>query len=246
MNIAGITDRGKIRRENQDAFYTWKGEGYALGLVCDGMGGAKAGNIASAIAARRFAEVVSSMPGRPEPRLTRAAELANVAVYQRAKSDDSCWGLGTTLVAGFASDTEAHIINIGDSRCYLIRDQVIRQVSRDHSLVQELVDLGRITPEQARIHPNRNIITRALGTERNVRGDLYVEPLNPGDRLLLCSDGLSNEVQDHEILELMQGTPEESCQKLLELALERNAPDNVTVVILEAERSETEQAEESA
>lgn len=238
MNIAGITDRGRVRRENQDAFYTWKGEGCAFGLVCDGMGGAQAGNVASAIAAQRFAQVVSTMPGAPEGRMKRALELANAAVYQRSRADWSCRGMGTTLVAAFAREDLAVILNVGDSRCYHITSQGIRQVSRDHSLVEELVQMGRLTPEEARTHPNRNIITRALGTEHEVRGDVFEVQLSPGERLLLCSDGLSNEVNDQELCSLMEESLEESCRALLQMALDRGAPDNVTVVLLEAEEQQ--------
>lgn len=236
MKIAGITHRGKVRRENQDAFYTWHRDSVAFGLVCDGMGGAQAGNVASAIAAERFAQVLSDMPGSPGPRLKRALELANTAVFQRARSDASCRGMGTTLVAAFVSGGEAHILNVGDSRCYRISGGRVRQVTQDHSLVEELVRMGRLSSLEAKTHPNRNIITRALGTEHQVRGDLFVERLEPGDRLLLCSDGLSNEVEDEELPALMRERLEESCEALLRLTLDRGAPDNVTVVLLEAEQ----------
>jgi protein phosphatase len=245
VKIAGITHRGQVRRENQDAFYTWKGEGVAFGLVCDGMGGARAGNVASAVAAQRFAQVLSAMPGQPEPRMKRALELANRAVFQRSRSDPGCRGMGTTLVAAFVSAGEAHILNVGDSRCYLISGSRVRQVTEDHSLVEELVRMGRITEEEARKHPNRNIITRALGTEHQVQGDLFLEQLSPGDRLLLCSDGLSNEVQTEELPSLMKESLEESCEGLLRLTLERGAPDNVTVVLLEAEEPEAAQEPEA-
>lgn len=234
MKIAGITHRGQVRRENQDAYYTWLGESVAFGMVCDGMGGAQAGNVASAIAAQRFAQVLSDMPGAPDQRLKRALELANTAVFQRSHSDPSCRGMGTTLVAAFVSCGEAHILNVGDSRCYRLSGDRVRQVSQDHSLVEELVRMGRLTEEEARVHPNRNIITRALGTEHQVRGDLFLERLKPGDRLLLCSDGLSNEVEPQELPSLMKESLEESCEALLQLALDRGAPDNVTVVLLEA------------
>lgn len=235
MNIWGITDRGKVRKQNQDAFYQWSNGVIGCALVCDGMGGALSGNIASAMAAQRFAEVISAAKGAPEQRMVQAVEEANTAVYNRSRQGSDCWGMGTTLVAAMTSEQEAHIINVGDSRCYHISGDQIWQVTRDHSLVEELVELGRITPEEAREHPNRNIITRALGTEATVQGDLYQEKLHPGDRLLLCSDGLSNEVTSREMLELMKdGTPKECCGRLLKLALERGAPDNVTAVIVEA------------
>lgn len=224
-----------MRKQNQDAFYQWSNGTIGCALVCDGMGGALSGNIASAMAAQRFAEVISAAKGAPEQRMVQAVEEANTAVYNRSRQGSDCRGMGTTLVAAMTSEREAHIINVGDSRCYHISGEQIWQVTRDHSLVEELVELGRITPEEAREHPNRNIITRALGTEATVQGDLYREKLRPGDRLLLCSDGLSNEVTSQEMLGLMkEGTPKECCGRLLELALERGAPDNVTAVIVEA------------
>lgn len=240
MKICGMTDSGKVRKQNQDAFYHWTDGNQGCVLVCDGMGGALSGNVASAMAAQRFAETVSAGEGTPEERLLRAEEKANQTVYTRSRQDYTCWGMGTTLVAALAKETEAHIINVGDSRCYLLSGGTIRQVTRDHSLVAELVAAGRLTPEEARTHPNRNIITRALGTESSVEADLFHETLAPGDRLLLCSDGLSNEVQDAELLALAgEGEPASCCEALLELALERGAPDNVTVVLLMAEGTET-------
>ncbi len=221
---------------NQDSFYRWTNGRTGLALVCDGMGGAKSGNVASAMAAQRFAEVLSVMDAPPVQRLQAAAEAANSNVYQRAIHDPDCYGMGTTLVSAFARDDMAYIINIGDSRCYHISKGDIWQVTRDHSLVAELVAMGRITPEEAQNHPNRNIITRALGTEATVSGDIYEEALKAGDCLLLCSDGLSNEVTPEEMLDILTNSPsDEWCSDLLELTLERGAPDNVTVVILEAD-----------
>jgi protein phosphatase len=232
MNIWGITDPGKVRKQNQDSFYQWNDDTYGCVVVCDGMGGAKAGNVASALAGQHFAEVVSQA-GEPDARLTKALAAANEAVYTRGKIDATCLGMGTTLVAALVKGQEAHIINVGDSRCYHVSQGTIRKVTRDHSWVETLVELGQLTPEEARTHPNRNIITRALGTEAKVEGDLYLETILPGDQLLFCSDGLSNEVRPEEMLEILQtSTPVASCDALLRLALERGAPDNVTVVVL--------------
>lgn len=235
MNIFGMTDQGMVRKQNQDSFFHWTDGEMGFAVVCDGMGGALSGNIASAMAAQRFAEVVGVLEAGPEERLTVGAEKANAAVYQRAQQDMNCWGMGTTLVAALALDHIAYVINIGDSRCYLLSKEEIRQVTRDHSLVAELVAMGRITEEEARIHPNRNIITRALGTDQKVQADLYEVALEPGDQLLFCSDGLSNEMLPEEMETLAaEGTLEERCQKLIQLALDRGAPDNVTVVLMEA------------
>ncbi|MCD7821654.1 MAG: Stp1/IreP family PP2C-type Ser/Thr phosphatase [Clostridiales bacterium] len=236
MDIWGITDRGKVRRQNQDAFYQWTNGTMALAVVCDGMGGARSGNVASALAAQYFVQVLSTGKGSPEDRMTQAAAVANSAVYRRAQQDINCRGMGTTLVAAFARGPEAYILNIGDSRCYHLSGDRIWQVTRDHSLVAEWVAAGQLTEEEARNHPNRNIITRALGTEEQVAGDLYRETLEPGDRLLLCSDGLSNEVTDEELARLAGGgILRDCCDRLLERALERGAPDNVTAVILAAD-----------
>lgn len=233
MNIWGITDQGKVRKQNQDVFYCWTNGTNGCILVCDGMGGARSGNIASAMAAQRFAQVVSTLNGSPGERLTQAVKEANAVVYQRGLQDLDCWGMGTTLVAALVNEREAHIVNVGDSRCYHISEGRIWQVTQDHSLVAELVTLGQITPEEAKSHPNRNIITRALGTEPEVKGDLYLEPMKPGDRLLLCSDGLSNEVSLEELLKAAgTGDARSCCEQLLKKALERGAPDNVTTVIL--------------
>jgi protein phosphatase len=168
--------------------------------------------------------------------LETGVEAVNRRVYLKSEEDEHLRGMGTTLTVLWLGDEDAMIAHVGDSRCYHIHAGGILQVSQDHSLVEELVQMGRITAEEARLHPNRNIITRALGTEHKVQGDLYEVALSPGDRLLLCSDGLSNEVQEREMLSLMAPSLEESCQALLELALNRGAPDNVTVVLLEAER----------
>lgn len=235
MNIYGITNQGCVRKQNQDAFYQWTDGETGLALVCDGMGGALAGNIASAMAAQRFVEVVSTAEGTPQERLLRAAVAANDAVYQKARQDYECWGMGTTLVGALARDNVAHVINIGDSRCYHLSEAGIRQVTRDHSLVEELVAMGRITPEEARIHPNKNIITRAIGTHSEVSADLFEVELGAGERLLFCSDGLSNEVEDEELFALgSEGALDECCDKLLTLTLSRGAHDNVTIVLMQA------------
>lgn len=236
MNIYAVTDKGMVRKQNQDAFYHWTDGSMGLGVVCDGMGGARSGNIASAMAAQVFAQMVSGSEGMPQQRLLLGAEQANAAVFHRAQQDMTCWGMGTTLVGALALDHIAHVINIGDSRCYHLTGRDIRQVTHDHSLVAELAAAGRITEEEARTHPNRNIITRALGTEAEVKADLFTVELEPGDLLLFCSDGLSNEMLPEEMDVLArEGTLEERCQSLLQLAMDRGAPDNVTVLLMAAD-----------
>lgn len=246
MKIWGLTDRGTVREQNQDTFHHWKEDNTATLLVCDGMGGARAGNVASALAAQAFTEAIQHSDAQPDQRLTAALAQANEQVYQRAHRDPDCRGMGTTLVAALVEGNLAHIINVGDSRAYYLSQDGIRQITIDHSLVQDLLQRGHITPEEARNHPNKNVITRALGVDNKLEGDLFTQELEPGSMLLLCSDGLSNVLEDEELLEvaLHGGTPEESCQRLIGLALERGATDNVTAVLLAWDAPEAKESEE--
>ena len=237
MQVWGVTDRGAVRQQNQDAYAARVLEdGRAIALVCDGMGGARAGNVASTMAVKLFMEEFLR-PGQKDPveeQMGHAASVANQAVFQRSATDPECAGMGTTMVAVLAGAEEAVILNEGDSRCYHINDEGIVLVTRDHSLVEDLVERGELTREQARTHPHRNLITRALGAEPVLMADCFRQPLTPGDCLLLCSDGLSNVVNEQEMLyEVVHGgAPEQCCQRLLDIALSRGAPDNVTVVLV--------------
>lgn len=239
MNLWGITDRGSVRKQNQDTYQAgFVGEGVALGVVCDGMGGALAGNVASSLALEVFWDEVEhqcagGLPQEPGEVMTAALLRANDSVFRRSLEDPDCAGMGTTLVAALTDGRRAWVLNVGDSRCYQADEQSIRQVSRDHSLVETLVARGEITPEQARSHPNKNLITRALGVEPRVAGDLYI--IDCRGFLLLCSDGLSNQVTNQELLyEIIHGgAPESCCQRLLDVALSRGAPDNVTAVLFQ-------------
>lgn len=237
MSIWGITHRGVVRHQNQDAFAVRTlPDGRPLAIVCDGMGGARAGNVASTMAVElfmsRFLELESA--GGDQERMEAAASTANDLVFQKAIQDDDCAGMGTTLVAALVNPGEAVILNEGDSRAYHINGDGIAQVTRDHSLVEDMVERGELTREQARNHPHRNLITRALGAEPLLLADCFRQPVKQGDYLLLCSDGLTNVVTDQEILyEVIHGGEEETCcQRLLEIALHRGAPDNVTVALV--------------
>lgn len=237
MQVWGVTDRGAVRQQNQDAYAARVLEdGRAVALVCDGMGGARAGNVASTMAVELFMEefLKPDREGPVEERMGHAAAVANQAVFLRSASDPECAGMGTTMVAVLAGGAEAVILNEGDSRCYHINDEGIVLVTRDHSLVEDLVERGELTREQARTHPHKNLITRALGAEPDLMADCFRQPLAPGDCLLLCSDGLSNVVNEQEMLyEVVHGgETEQCCQRLLNIALSRGAPDNVTVVLI--------------
>lgn len=242
MKVWAISDIGVVRQQNQDAFRIEElSPDQALLIVCDGMGGARAGNVASELAVSAFGDAV--LKGLADPQrsseipaiLMEAVKEANRAVWNRGNSDLDCFGMGTTLVAALISERSCYIVNIGDSRAYSVNAEGIRKVTRDHSVVEDLVLRGEITPEQARTHPQKNLITRALGTTEGTRADLYEEPCESGSFLLLCSDGLSNVVTEQEILyEIIHGgEPEDCCKRLLDTALQRGAPDNVTAVLLQ-------------
>lgn len=240
MQTWGLTDLGNVRKQNQDYYdIVPLGEDRALLVVCDGMGGAKSGNVASRLAAEVFVGEIRRMEradldaDQVEYVLREAVELANSAVFEQSKVSSDFEGMGTTLVAAWITKKMAVIVNVGDSRAYIFDPEGIRFVTVDHSLVEMMVQRGDITREQAKNHPGKNLITRAVGTEASVSCDVYHQPLKPGDALLLCSDGLSNVMADQEILfEVVHGVQKEGCcQRLLDIAKGRGAPDNVTVVL---------------
>lgn len=237
----GISDTGAVRAQNQDSFYLKLiREDLLLAIVCDGMGGAKAGNVASSLAAATAAEYLEDiapdkLASHGAARLCEACRMSNRAVFHKACREQECRGMGTTMVCALVHGSKASILNVGDSRAYHISGEGIAKVTRDHSVVEDLLQQGRITPEEARNHPKKNLITRCLGTESEVDPDLYELKLKAGDRLLLCSDGLSNVLTDQEMLYevLHGGSGETCCQRMLDIALSRGAPDNVTAVLIE-------------
>lgn len=244
MKSFGITDKGKVRKDNQDSFIIEKCEAKDSLIValCDGMGGAKAGGLASKLSNKAFvSEIYAKLTSRVHKVidykrvLQDACSEANGVAYEYSQFDEAYNGMGTTIVGGvIKSSGSGHIINVGDSRAYHIsrRSKTIYQITRDHSLVEDLLEFGAITKEQAKVHPQRNVITRALGSEAEVESDYFEFTLQPGDVLLLCSDGLSSIVNDLEMLEyaLEYHDPELLCRALMSKALNRGARDNVTVV----------------
>lgn len=241
MKVFARTDTGKVRKENQDAFqYAMAAKRQrAVILVCDGMGGANGGSLASSLAVEGFMEKcepifsASKRIGDLRKVLVQCVDSANALVYERAQQEPELRGMGTTLVALLKVGNRAAVANVGDSRAYLVSGQDAWQITRDHSLVQELVLRGELTPEEARSHPRKNLITRALGIEPQVQCDVFDISMKKGDLVLLCSDGLSNLVTAEELPEICarDQEPEQICDTLLELALERGAPDNVTVAV---------------
>lgn len=239
MNSFGLSDKGRYRSENQDSFDIVALGGSTLAVVCDGMGGAAAGFLAGDMAAARF--IASARAGldaqsfeRDGYLLKEAAEAANRKVYHFSLESEEYAGMGTTLVAGLFRPGRATIVNVGDSRAYRISREGLRQITRDHSLVQMMIDNGDITPAQARRHPRRNIIMRAVGTDAFVDCDVFEAEARPGDYFLLCSDGLTNAVEDAELHRLVMAAEnaEAACRALVEAALGNNARDNVTAVVI--------------
>ena len=242
MQYWGITDAGCVREQNQDIYQLEKlGKDAVLCLVCDGMGGAKSGNVASSLAAEVFAGEVSRAwtndmtQAQIDQMLQSAAKLANFTVYDQGQQFEAFSGMGTTLVAAVIKGMDATVVNVGDSRAYRINEQGIRKITVDHSLVEMMLLRGELTPEEAKHYPGKNYITRAVGTETIVETDLFHVDMQRGDYLLLCSDGLSNVVDDQEMLfEVIHGEDKaKCCEQLLEIAKNRGAPDNVTCVLVQ-------------
>jgi len=241
MQSWGLTDPGCVRKQNQDAYRIEElDQDTYLCVVCDGMGGAKSGNVASTLAAEVFTEevrrtwVTDMASDKIDQMLRSAVKLANFTVFDQAMQFEEFDGMGTTLVAALIREDSATIVNVGDSRCYCIDRNGIRQVTRDHSLVQLMVDRGEISAEVAKSYPGKNFITRAIGTEPIVMCDIYHQSITKGDYLLLCSDGLSNLMDDQEILfEVVHGVNKQyCCKRLLNIAVNRGAPDNVTSILV--------------
>ena len=234
MQFWGLTDAGCVRKQNQDTYLMEQLDRNSLVcVVCDGMGGAKSGNVASSLAAEVFIQEVkrsySSMMDRE-----KSDQMLRATVYDQAQQFEEFNGMGTTLVAVLVRGKKATVVNVGDSRAYAVNTEGIYQLSSDHSVVQMMVDRGELSPEAAKSYPGKNLITRAVGTEPMVMCDIFHTEVTKGDFLLLCSDGLSNMMDDQEILfEVAHGADSaRCCERLLAIAKNRGAPDNVTSVLI--------------
>jgi serine/threonine protein phosphatase PrpC len=229
----GLSHRGRRRRHNEDAYVVQP----PLFAVADGMGGAKAGEVASALAADAVQE--SGNDGESgEARVSALIEEANRRVFRRASEDREASGMGTTMTVALVESDEVAIGHVGDSRAYLIRDGRLEQLTDDHSLVAELVRSGKLTPEEAETHPQRSVITRALGTEADVDVDTFSVRSAPGDLFLLCSDGLTSMVDDETILDAVERNRadlEEAAKALINAANRGGGEDNITVVFFEVD-----------
>lgn len=243
MRVFSKTDIGLVRHTNQDACRTglFPG-GCAWAVVCDGMGGVNGGNIASEIAVESISQqLISSfregMPHSAVRNLILSAIMnANLEVHDKAMEDSQLSGMGTTVVTAVVCGGVAHVAHAGDSRAYLISKGEIRQITTDHSMVQEMVAKGDLTEQQARRHPQKNIITRALGVEESIQTDYCEHPFALGDLLLLCTDGLTNYIDAETIAALAkQVESQELALRLIEMAKEEGGGDNITVAVVENE-----------
>ncbi len=241
MRYWGLTDLGCVRQKNEDALHIEQlGRSALLCVVCDGMGGAKSGNVASSLAADTFVQEMKrtwkmrKKVGSVEQLMFEAASLANLTVYRQSQVSEEYTGMGTTLVAAVVQGKNLNLINVGDSRAYAVSNEGIRQITTDHSVVQMMIERGELTAEEAKTYPGKNYITRAIGTEETVTCDGFCLQVTKGEHLLLCSDGLTNVVNDQEILfeVLHGGTPDTCCQRLIDIAKHRGAPDNVTCALI--------------
>ena len=242
MQYWGITDSGCVRSQNQDAYQIEQlDKNTLLCVLCDGMGGAKSGNVASTLAADVFVQEIKRiwMPEmdleKTDQMLQAAVKLANFTVYDQAQQFEEFTGMGTTLVAVLIQGKYATVVNVGDSRAYGIIKEEIKQLTTDHSLMQMMVQRGELTPERAKSYPGKNLITRAIGTEPVVSCDVFHKRLETDDCLLLCSDGLSNLLDEQEILfEVVHGSDKQQCcEQMLNIAKNRGAPDNVTCILVQ-------------
>ena len=234
--FAAATDVGRMRKNNEDSYLSSQ----PVAAVADGMGGHSAGEVASAIAIEELAALGDRGPWENETAATddlkQAILRANRRIREMAASDRKLNGMGTTLVALLEDGDMVHVANVGDSRGYLLRQGELSQVTVDHSLVQELVDDGRLSPEDAERHPQRSVITRALGIDPEVEFDLFTYKLQVGDRLLLCSDGLSDVVEPAQIRKVLLRVrnAHRAARELVTVANEQGGPDNITVIVVDA------------
>lgn len=240
MKVFSATDIGQKRHMNQDFIFTSEepvGNLPNLFVVADGMGGHNAGDFASRYGVSVLVESVRRDKNfNPVKVMRNAIEAANREVFSQSRNDPSMAGMGTTMVVCTVVGGYAYIANVGDSRLYLAGSESMTQITQDHSLIAEMVRLGELTPEEGRNHPDKNIITRAVGTNEEVKIDFFDVKLETGDQILMCSDGLSNMVEDPRIFEILKGedTREDKAQVLVDEANANGGRDNIAVIVVEA------------
>ena len=244
MEVYLKSDIGLVRTSNQDACKCGSFSDQAVwAVVCDGMGGANGGNVASEVAVETVAQFLTQEYDKALTNdqtvdlLTGVVQRANSKLYEMQKADQMLRGMGTTIELVLVKENKAHIVHVGDSRVYAIRENKIQQLTVDHSVVHEMVEKGELTPEQAMVHPNKNYITRALGIVPQIHLDYIEAPFEPGDKILLCSDGLTNYLTPEEIVRLsLENSADAFTQALVEGAKGLGGSDNITVAVITAQQ----------
>ena len=234
MKAVGNSVIGMRRTNNEDAIYI--NEQKNLYLVADGMGGCNAGEVASSTAISAFVKAMENAEnGEILDKMMSAVAQCNKEVYQKSRENIEFLDMGTTLVAVTIENEKMFVVHVGDSRVYLFRENNLQQITTDHSYVMELVKIGSITREEAEVHPKRNIITRAIGIREDVEADTIIEDMKQGDKILLCTDGLSNMVSKGEMTKILieQCSTEEKVKKLVVLANEKGCLDNISLILIE-------------
>lgn len=229
-----MTDQGRVRKTNEDNFFA--DEALGLFIVADGMGGHAGGEVASRVAIATISELIKegSTDGDATGLIRNAIDQANTAIRTQADADPTLQGMGTTVVLAYCRGDAIHLAHLGDSRAYLIHDGSIQRLTEDHSLVAQMVKSGQLTAEQAPRYPLRNVVTRSLGNQKLTEPDLSVVEWNAGDYLLLCSDGLTNMVEESELRSLISaggGNLERTCQEAIDRANQNGGKDNITAVL---------------
>lgn len=240
MRIVAKTDIGKTRSNNQDSYAAGElPNSVAWAVVCDGMGGASGGNVASSKAVKIISERITSTYkdgmsyNSVKNMLTSAIAAANIEVFDESKADENLAGMGTTVVAAILTDRRVYVAHAGDSRAYILSKGKLTQITKDHSFVQEMIDTGRLTPDEAKDDPRKNIITRALGVDNELRVDFCEEFIDENDVVLICTDGLTNYVSDEDIVSLaFDGNFNDFAERLVSHANENGGGDNITVVTM--------------
>lgn len=241
MRAYGLTDTGLNRMVNQDYIFCSQnpiGNLPNLFIVADGMGGHKAGDLASSFAVSTFLEKVKEITfGSPITVMGDAVQKVNILLYEKARTSPDYAGMGTTFVAAVINGSTLYVLNVGDSRLYVVGD-TIKQITRDHSLVEEMVSMGEIDKDEARTHEKKNIITRAIGVKEKVMADFFEVELQRNEKVLLCSDGLTNMVEDSDILQIVGSETENKVLTLVEQANKNGGRDNISVVLIEPDEFE--------
>lgn len=235
-----MSDVGKVRKLNEDSLNFYIGSDFSIYVIADGMGGHNAGEVASKIAVdtticyMKSADINSK---DMEDHLLRAIDTANRKIFQLSKQNEKLSGMGTTITVCLVKEGKMVTANVGDSGCYILKKNGIAKITKDHSLVQQLLDEGSITEEEAAIHPNKNIITRALGTNLSVEADIFKIDLRDVYKVLMCTDGLSNEVELNEMYDIIMGNNNnnDACRQLIELSKLKGGRDNISVIVFEGE-----------